>query len=147
MRIPKTVLIMGSAHLLSYRTQLPYPANSMPLERSFRNYLIATNAAKNTLYLFPNATTGKKKILTDSRDAQRGFVHTAMQYEIPTMELKQIGIVESIQYSSDWWEAHFEKYEHVFAKHPILYADRKARFTILAIKHQLGTIVTPQGIE
>lgn len=147
MKIPKTVVIIGAAHLLTYRTKIPYKANSMPLERSFRDYLIATNSTQTTLYLFPNNTSGNKEMLIDKGGKQRGFIHTAMKYRIPTTELKRIGIVESVQYSSDWWEAHFEKYEHIFEEHPTLYADKETRFSIMAMKLKKGKIVKTNGIH
>ena len=119
----------------------------MPLEKSFHNYLLATNPTNTALYLFPNITTGKKEILRDKRGKQAGYIHTAMKYEIPTTDLKRIGIVESIQYSSEWWEAHLEKYEHVFEEHPALYADKENRFKVIGLKLSKGKILTPRGIR
>lgn len=146
MKIPKSVLIIGAAHLMTYRTLKPYRSGSTPLEISLHDYLIATNHTRTVLYLFPNRTTGKKRILKDKTNPQRGFIHTAMEYDIPTLDLKKIGIVESVQYSSDWWEGHYSKYEHTFAVHPALYADKQTRFSVIAIKPQQGRIVNESGI-
>lgn len=145
MKVPKNVLIIGAFHLLEYRIGT-YRADSMPQQRSFRSYLIATTQANSALYLFENNTTGKKEILEDPTGKQGGYIHTAMEYKIPTVNLKKIGIVESVQYSTDWWEGHFEKYEHIFTKHPALYADRESRFRVMAIKPARGRIVTKRGI-
>jgi len=145
MKVPKTLLVIGAFHLLEYRTMGTYKGNR-PLQRSFKDYLIATDRHHRALYLFQNAMTGKKQIIRDKSGKQGGFIHTGVEYEIPTNELKKIGLVESIQYTSEWWEGNLSKYEHIFTAHPALYADSKTRFKVMAIKPTKGRIVSGEGI-
>lgn len=145
MKIPKTVVIIGAVHQIEYR-KIPYVAGSMPNMRSFKDFLLATNSTGTELYIIPNITTGEKKLIRDKSGKQSGIIHTSMKYKIPALTMKKIGICESIQYSSDWWEGHLEKYEHIFAEHPALYADQNSRFSIAAIKAKRGKIINESGI-
>jgi hypothetical protein len=145
MKVPKNVLIIGTANLLEYR-----PVKNKPGYRaqtkSLKNYLIATTATGTALYLFEANMTGKKEIIRDKGGKQRGHIHTAIQFEIPTTNLQRVGVVESIQYTSEWWEGYMKKYEHIFTNHPALYADKQTRFKVMAIKPQKGKIVTNDGV-
>jgi len=145
MKVPKNLLVIGAFHLLEYRTKGTYKGNK-PLQRSFKNYLIATDKTHRALFIFENAMTGKKRMIADKNGKQTGYIHTGVEYEIPTTELKKVGLVESIQYTSEWWEGHLSKYEHIFTAHPALYADKTTRFTVMAIKPTKGRIVSGEGI-
>jgi hypothetical protein len=145
MKVPKNLLIIGSVSLIEYR-----PVKNKPGYRAqtkaLKNFLIATTDTGTTLYLFAANMTGKKELLKDKSGRQRGHIHTAIEYEIPSDRLQRVGLVESIQYSTEWWEGYEKKYEHIFSEHPALYADKKTRFNVMAIKPKKGKIVTDRGI-
>jgi hypothetical protein len=145
MKVPKNLLIIGAVTLLEYRPTKT-KAGYRPQTRSFKNYLIATTQTGTALFLFENKMTGKKEILRDKKGKQRGYIHTAIEYEIPSTDLQRVGVVESIQYETEWWEGYTKKYEHIFAEHADLYADKKTRFKVMAIKAKKGRIVSDRGI-
>lgn len=143
MKFPKNVLIIGSADFIRYHGKT---ARS-PQDRTLTNYILAVNQSHTVLYMFPNKTTGAAKTVTDKHGAQKGFVHTAVKFSIPTADLKAVGTVNRVQYTTDWWDGFLCKYEHVFSELPTLYADKYSRFLVMAIKAKSGKILTQEGIQ
>jgi len=143
MKLPKNVLIIGTADFIRYHLK---KARS-PQNRTLTNHILAVNESHTILYIFPNKQTGATKTIKDRSGMQRGHFHTAIKFSIPTADLKAIGTVNRIQYSTDWWDGSLCKYEHVFAELPTLYADKYTRFVVMAIKTKAGKILTQEGIQ
>jgi hypothetical protein len=146
MKVPKNLLIIGPAHLVRFR-RTGSRAHYQAQDRHCADHLLAINATQNTLYIFPNRTTGKKEILKDRKGLQRGYIHTATEYEIPTLNLRKIGTVDALQYSTAWWQDELTKYEHIFDTTANFYANQYSRFTVMAIKLQKGKkILNNRGV-
>jgi hypothetical protein len=145
MKMPKNLLIIGPAHLVRWRS-MGSRANYQLKDRHCADHLLAINSTHTTLFIFPNRTTGKKEILKDRKGLQRGYIHTATEYEIPTLDLKKIGTVEALQYSTTWWKDELTKYEHLFDTTADFYANQYGRFTVMAIKLKKGKILNNRGI-
>jgi hypothetical protein len=146
MKVPKNVLVIGSALSITYRKTGSNRETVLSLSRKSKGVLIAINKTHTALFLFPNKTTGKKQILTDRQGKQSGRIHTAVEYEIPSISLNPVGVVIAIQYSTDWWEDVFTTYGHSFETEPTLYGDKYSRFTVMGIKPRHGRIISPEGI-
>lgn len=142
MKVPKSVLIIGTADLIQYTIK----GRNRATDRWLTNYLLAVNKSHTVLYLFPNKTTGAVKRIKDAHGIQSGHLHTAVQYEIPSIDLKSIGTISCIQYSTDWWENESLKYEHVFETPAIMYADKLSRFKVIGFKLKRGKIINETGI-
>lgn len=143
MKMPKNVLIIGTADFLRYTPK----KNSRTTSRTLTDYLLACNRTYTTLYMFPNVTTGAKKTISDKRGKQRGYIHTEIEYDIPAVNLRAVGTVSAIQYCSDWWRGRMAKWEHVFEYPPTLYADKYSRFRVMAISGRSGQLITEDGID
>jgi hypothetical protein len=143
MKIPKNVLIIGTADFIRYRSNKKTRAT----DRTLSNHVLAVNEAHTMLFIFPNKTTGGKKKIEDRHGMQRGRIHTAVSYDVPATELKAVGAIDLIQYSTDWWEGELAKYEHEFDIPPTLYADQHSRFRVMGIKANRGKILTQEGIQ
>jgi hypothetical protein len=136
MKVPKSVLVIGTADWIMYLGKGKTRTN----ERTLSSYILAVNQAHTILYLFPNRVTGARKTI------QGGHIHSAVEYNIPSVDLKAVGTVARIQYSTDLWNDDMSKYEHVFDSPPTLYADKMSRFCVMAIKTKRGKIMSGDGI-
>jgi len=137
MKVPKNLIIIGPAHLVRYRST---GSRANYQDKHCADHLLASNSSHTTLYIFPNRTTGKKEVL------KSGYIHTTTKYEIPTLDLKKIGVVDSLQYSTIWWTDELTKYEHTFETTADFYANQYTRFSVMAIKLKKGKILNNRGI-
>jgi len=146
MRIPKTVLIIGKVAAITYRPTKSRSAVSLDFDAKRGDFLLATNKTHTQLYIFENVRTGKVEAVTDKSGIVKGFVHELVEYEIPTTELKNIGVILTIRYSSVWWEGGpAREYRHDF-KAATLYADKYSRFKTIGIKPKKGKVLNADGI-
>lgn len=142
MLIPKKVLIIGSADFVQYQKT----KSNTVVDKTLSDYVLAVNSTYTTLYIFENKSRGSIEAIRDKKIESLTGIHTAITYDIPNAELKRIGRILSIQYSTDWWEDSFFKYEHVFDKPMPFFANRQTGFNVMAIKSVRGKILTQEGI-
>lgn len=145
MKIPNTVVIIGRVDSISFLKKNMKKSITRSLKDEGLDYLLATNKTHSALYLFENKSLDKKKVVKDKTGVQRGAIHTAIKYKIPTLDLKKLGNAVAIQYWSDNWEGKNTLYRHEF-NDAQFHANSYTRFSVMAITPKKGKIVTSQGI-
>lgn len=140
MKISSKLGIVGTLDLIRYQY---IPASQGMAVKTFSpaDFLMTVNESKTILFLFRSNPTGGKKRISINRE-----MVTGIEYEVPNSDLKRIGRVLSIQYTSNLYTDDDEKYEHVFDTPALMYADRLSRFGVIGIRHARGPILNDRGI-
>lgn len=145
MKVPKKVLIIGTVEFVVYALK----GKNHVQNRHFPAkdpHVLATNPGHTALYIFPNRSRGIKKIVTDRAGDQRGYIHTEIEFDIPSDNLQRIGEIHSVQYRTDWWGKEDETVQHIFENPPQMFAEKFTKFQVIGIKSKRGKILTDRGI-
>ena len=145
MKIPKNVLIVGTVSTITYQPTKSKRAEFIDYDGMRETYFLATNKTHTELYIIEDVRTGKNSSVEDKRGIVKGYIHQAIELDVPKLTLKKIGKILSIRYRSVWWEGTLTEYRHDF-KGNDFFADRYSRFKTMGIKAVRGKILNKNGI-
>jgi hypothetical protein len=145
MRIPKKVLIIGEVEFIVFAPKGKTHVQNHHFSPKDPG-ILATNSHHTEIYIFPNRSTGIKRVIADRSGDQSGFIHTEVSYEIPAIVLQHIGAIHSVQYRTRWWGQENETLQHIFENPPKMYAEKYTRFKVIGIKSLRGRIINDRGI-